>query len=431
MAEDGSQPPSTQSTQEIGAAESSVWNHKLLTPFLSLQNPNFRYLWLGQLGQAGSMWAEQVARTWLTWQMTGSATAIGLVNVFRAIPLITIGLLGGVVADRFDKRKILIIIQIWSLGIYVAMAVLILGDWIRLWHLYLTSFLMGLGMAMNQPVRTSFIPQILDARLLLNAISLNSIAINVMRLAGPAGIGFLIAAFNDNVGPAYVVASAIYVFVLLSTFMIRVDGKSDVQQTVSLFEDMIDGFRYMLFQNRTIVALIVMAMGPLAFAFSYVMLLPVFMTEVLGMGSTGFGAIQSISAIGALAGGLTLASMGHVPHKGKVMLVTGMTYGIIVMLLGLMQWPVLAFTSVIFVGASQTIFRAANNSTLLEITPTRYQGRVVSVTFLDMGMQSVAVMLAGVVTDVINVSVGMAFLGIACIIFVGAIWIGSPTIRRL
>jgi MFS family permease len=137
------------------------WNQKLLIPFASLQNRNFRLLWLGMLGQSSAMWADQVARSWLAWQLTGSATAIGLVNVFRALPLITIGLLRGVIADRFDKRKILIVIQLWSLGIYIAMAVLLVGGWMELWHIYLTAFLLGAGMPMNQPVRTSMIPQLL------------------------------------------------------------------------------------------------------------------------------------------------------------------------------------------------------------------------------------------------------------------------------
>lgn len=99
---------------ERGAAEETAqapsagtrWSRRLLVPFSSLENRDFRLLWFGQLGQASSMWAEQVARSWLTWQLTGSATALGLVNLFRAVPLIALGMLGGVAADRFDKRKI-------------------------------------------------------------------------------------------------------------------------------------------------------------------------------------------------------------------------------------------------------------------------------------------------------------------------------------
>ncbi len=414
------------STQGLGP-----WARRLLIPFASLQNRDFRLLWFGQLGQASAMRAEQVAQSWLTWQLTGSATAIGLVFLFRAIPLMTLGLVGGVIADRFDKRKVLIVMHIWSLSIYVAMAVLLLGGWIRLWHIYLAAFLLGGGMAMNQPVRTSFIPQLLEGGLLVNALSLNSIAVNVARLVGPAAIGFLIAAAGGNVGPAYVVASAMYVLILLSTMKIRVKSQPPGDRGASMGRELIEGFRYMLLENRTVLALIVLAMGPLAFAFSYAVLLPVFVTEVLHMGPSAFGLMQSIGAVGALTGGFTLASMGKVPHKGKVLLLTGLTYGFMVVLLGGLPVPIFAFGVVIVAGASQTIFRATNNSTLLEITPRRLQGRVVGMTFLDMGAQSVAAVLAGTVTDIWNVSVGLAVIGATCVAIVALIGLGVPTVRRL
>ncbi len=418
---------------EVTAPEHGLkpWLRKSLVPFASLANHNFRMLWLGQLGQAMAMWSEQVARNWLTWQLTDSATAIGLVNLFRALPLITLGLLGGVVADRFDKRKTLIIIQVWSLSIYVAMAVLVLTGAIRLWHIYVTAFLLGAGMAMNQPVRTSFIPQLLEGKLLVNALSLNSIAINVSRLIGPAAVGVLIAVAGGNVGPAYVVSSVLYGLIVVSTSMIRPSGAPRPARRRSMGGDLVEGFRYMLLENRMVLALVVIAMGPLAFAFSYITLLPVFATEVLGMGPSGYGSMQSIAAVGALVGGFSLASLGNIPHKGKAMLASGLAYGAAIMALGGVHMAAMAFLLMVVSGAAQTVFRAANNSTLLEITPQRLQGRVVSVTFLDMGVQSLASILAGVVTDRWSVSAGMAFIGAVCIAIVGLTTLAVPRVRRL
>ncbi len=413
-------------------AGANEWPGLLLIPFASLRNRNFRLLWIGQLGQASAMWADQVARNWLTWQLTESATAIGLVNLFRALPLITLGLMGGVVADRFDKRKVLIVIQFWSITIYVATAVLLLTDSIRLWHVYLTAFLLGGGMALNQPVRTSFIPQLLEGRLLVNAISLNSIAINVSRLFGPAAIGFLIALANNNVGPAYIVASVVYVVVIVSTFMIDAPKMPQaVKKGASFFTDFIDGFKYMLFENRTILALIIIAMGPLAFAFSYINLLPVFVTNKLNMGPSIFGLLQSIAAVGALVGGFAMASLREVRHKGRIMLITGASYGVAVTAIGVLPFPVVAFGLVVIVGASQTIFRAANNGSLLELTPPGLQGRVISATFVDMVVQSLAALMAGAVTDQWGVGAGMAVLGGLCLTIVLAIWLGVPSIRKI
>ncbi|MDP6454139.1 MAG: MFS transporter, partial [SAR202 cluster bacterium] len=398
---------STSSSPSIAESKArSGWLEKLLIPFASLENRNFRLLWLGMLGQASAMWADQVARSWLAWQLTGSATAIGLVNVFRALPLITVGLVGGVIADRFDKRTILIVIQTWSLCIYIVMVVLLVGGWIVMWHVYVTALLLGVGMSMNQPVRTSLIPQLLGGRLLVNAISLNSIAINVSKLTGPAAVGVLIAMAGGNVAPAYIIAVAVYVLIIVATIMIDHRSVGAGNKQLSFRADFVEGFRYLLVENRTALTLVVLATGPLAFAFSYITLLPVLVTEELNASSSSYGAIQSVGAIGALVGGFWLASARNVRNKGWLMLVTGSIYGGAVVLLGYANWLIVAFALSIVIGASQTIFRTANNSTILEITPQRLQGRIVSVTFLDMGIQSVAAIVAGMITDAYGVSAG-------------------------
>ena len=424
------EPPSP-SPGLVESAPKSAWLQKFLIPFASLENRNFRLLWLGDMGQSSAMWADQVARSWLTWQLTESATAIGLVNVFRALPLITVGLVGGVIADRFDKRTILIVIQTWSLCIYIAMAALLLGGWIELWHVYLTAFLLGIGMSMNQPVRTSLLPQLLGGELLLNALSLNSIAINVSKLIGPAGVGFLIAVAGDNVAPAYIIAVVVYVLIIVATIMIDHVSVASSQKSFSFRSEFVEGFRYLLVENRTALTLVILAIGPLAFGFSYITLLPVLVTEVLNASSSSFGAIQSVGAIGALAGGFWLAASRKVRRKGWIMLSTGLAYGCAVILLGSANWLLAAFAVSVVIGGCQTIFRAANNSTLLEITPQRLQGRVVSITFLDMGVQSIAAILAGVVSDAYGVSVGMAMLGGVCLGIVAIVGISVPTIRKL
>lgn len=422
-------PPSPREIDESRPNEG--WVQKILIPFASLENRNFRLLWLGMLGQSSAMWADQIARSWLVWQLTGSATAIGLVNVFRALPLITIGLLGGVIADRFDKRTILLVIQTWSLCIYIAMAVLLVGGWIELWHVYVTAFLLGAGMSMNQPVRTSLIPQLLEGRLLLNALSLNSIAINVSRLLGPAGVGFLIALAGGSVAPAYIIAVIVYVLVIVATIKMDFRSERTGLKRFSFRAEFVEGFRYLLVENRTALTLVILAIGPLAFAFSYVTLLPVLVTEALNASSSSFGAIQSVGAVGALVGGFWLAAARNISRKGRIMLSTGLVYGGAVIVLGNVKWLMAAFAVAIVIGASQTIFRAADNSTLLEITPQRLQGRVVSITFLDMRIQSVAAILAGMVTDTYGVSVGMSMLGGACLGIVAIVGIAVPAIRRL
>jgi hypothetical protein len=236
---------------------------------------------------------------------------------------------------------------------------------------------------------------------------------------------------GGNVAPAYIIAVFVYVLVIVFTVMIDFQSKGTGQQQFSFRSEFVEGFRYLLVENRTALARVILAIGPLAFAFSYVTLLPVLVTEVLNAGPSSFGAIQSvgaIGAIGALVGGFWLASSRSISRKGRLMLLTGLIYGGAVIALGSVKWLAVAFVVSIVIGACQTIFRAANNSTLLEITPQRLQGRVVSITFLDMGIQSAAAIMAGMITDAYGVAVGMATLGGLC---VAIVIIAVPSVRKL
>jgi len=236
---------------------------------------------------------------------------------------------------------------------------------------------------------------------------------------------------GDNVAPAYIIAVVVYVLIIGATIMIDHVSVASSQKSFSFRSEFVEGFRYLLVENRTALTLVILAIGPLAFGFSYITLLPVLVTEVLNASSSSFGAIQSVGAIGALVGGFWLAASHKVRRKGWIMLSTGLAYGCAVILLGSANWLLAAFAVAVVIGGCQTIFRAANNSTLLEITPQRLQGRVVSITFLDMGVQSVAAILAGVVSDAYGVSVGMAMLGGICLGIVAIVGISVPTIRKL
>ena len=401
---------------------------RLPAPLASLSNRNFRLLWLGQVGQASSMWAEQVARNWLIWELTGSGLALGLVNLFRAVPLLVLGLWAGVAADRFDKRKLLILMQVWSFLVYVATAVLIVGDWIEVWHIYVTVALLGAGMAMNQPVRTSWVPQMVGQTQLLNALSLNSIAINTTRLIGPALIGILIAV--TDVGVAYIISAVFYTLVILTTFLIDAPPTQVSKDRGSMTEQLMEGLRFMS-QDRLVLLLVVIGLGPLAFAFSYMTLLPILATDVLGMGSGGFGALMSAGAVGGLIGGLTLASRADISHKGRLMLVAGLGYGFVLILLGGIPWAVAVFPIISLAGACQTVFRTSNNAALLQITPPQLQGRIISMTLLDTAMAPLASVAAGLIADVVDVSAAMAVIGGVCVVIVGGIALLEPRIARL
>ena len=413
-----------------GAATARPPARGFLAAFSSLRVRNYRYLWLGQVGSATAMHADIVARSWLTWELTHSTVAVALVNLARSLPMLALGMFGGVIADRFDKKRTLFLIQLWTFAIYAAMAADVLTGLVQLWHVYVYAFLIGIGFALNQPVRTSFVPQLVDRAHLLNALSLNSIAINATRLVGPAAIGSLIA-FAGGVGPAYAVSAGFYGLVLWSTSMIRPDRASAPQRTrATMVGQLFEGFRF-LGTNRLVLALVILGLGPLAFGQAYITMLPQYVTEVLHTGAEGVGIIPSVAAIGGLAGGLFIASRGDIPHKGRVMLIGGVLYGGSLMLLSLVHLIWLAFPLVILIGASQTSFRASNNSTILEAAPERMHGRIVSLTLLDTAMAPVAALAGGFVADHLGAAAGILFIGSVCVGIVLLVSLIVPAVQRV
>jgi len=400
----------------------------LARSFSSLNNRNFRYLWFGQLGAATAMHADLVARSWLVYDLTGSSLAVAGVNVARAVPMLLIGLFGGVAADRWDRKRLLLIIQTWSLFLNAIMAIILFGGWIEMWHIYVLAFLLGSGMAMNQPVRTSIIPRLIPKEQLLNAVALNSIAINATRLIGPAVIGLVIAAWG--VGPAYLWSTIAYGIVIWTTTRVAMPPVSALAKRGTLVGQMIEGFRYIA-TNRLVLALVLLGLGPLAFGFSHQILLPALVVDELGRDAAIMGFIMAVGGIGGITGGFYMASRVDLHHKGRIMLGAATAYGVALLLFAGVNMLVMVFPLIIAIGISQTVFRSANTTTLLENTPDHLRGRIVSATLLDTALAPVAGIIAGAAADSAGVPAGYLVLGGMCLGIVVLSMLAYPRIRNI
>jgi MFS family permease len=396
--------------------------------FRSLSNRNFRYLWFGQLLSATAMHADMVARGWLVWDLTGSSATVGWVLGARALPMLVLGLFGGVAADRFERKRLLMIIQIWTMLMHAIMAALLLSGMIELWHVYVLAFGLGAGMAMNQPVRTSIIPNLVDKKNMFNAMSLNSIAINSTRLGGPALIGVLIK-FTD-VGWAYVWAAGALMFVVWTTTQIDIPRASSRIPKGNPFNQLTEGFVY-IYRHREIMALVLLGLGPLAIGFSHQTLLPQLVDEQYGSDIGLLGILTSVGAIGGLSGGLFIASRKEIPYKGRLMLFAAVSYGAALLGFAGATYMWMAFPLIIWIGVSQTLFRAGNSVTLMELAPDRLRGRIISATLLDTALGPLAGIAAGAVADRYGVGAGYLLLSAGCLGVVALTTIIYPKIKDL
>ncbi|HJM53467.1 MAG TPA: MFS transporter [Dehalococcoidia bacterium] len=401
---------------------------RLANSFSSLTNRNFRYLWFGQVGAATAMHADLIARSWLVFELTGSSLAVAGVNMARAIPMLLIGLFGGVAADRWDRKRLLLIIQTWSLLLNASMAIIVIGGWVEMWHIYVLAFLLGSGMAMNQPVRTAIIPQLIPKEQLLNAVALNSIAINATRLIGPALIGLVIAAWG--VGPAYIWSTVAYGIVIWTTTRVAMPPINALARRGSLVGQMIEGFRYIA-TNRLVLALVLLGLGPLAFGFSHQTLLPALVVDELKSDAAIMGFIMAVGGVGGIIGGFFMASRIDLRRKGLIMLISATIYGVALLLFAGVSMLVMVFPLIIAIGISQTVFRSTNTTTLLENTPEHLRGRIVSATLLDTALAPVAGIIAGAAADRAGVPAGYLVLGGMCLGIVVLALLAYPRIRKV
>jgi MFS family permease len=374
------------------------------------------------------MHADLVARSWLVYELTGSSLAVAGVNVARAVPMLLIGLFGGVAADRWDRKKLLVVIQAWSLLINAAMAIIVIGGWVEMWHIYVLAFMLGSGMAMNQPVRTSIIPQLIPKELLLNAVALNSIAINATRLIGPAIIGIVIASWG--VGPAYAWSTVAYGIVIWTTTRVDMPPLGSLAKRGTMVGQMVEGFRYIA-TNRLVLSLVLLGLGPLAFGFSHQTLLPALVVDELGRDAAIMGFIMAVGGIGGIVGGFYMASRRDLRRKGMIMLISATTYGIALLLFAGVNMLLMVFPLIIAIGISQTVFRSANTTALLENTPDHLRGRIVSATMLDTALAPIAGIIAGAAADSAGVSAGYLVLGVMCLGIVGLALLAHPRLRNV
>jgi hypothetical protein len=284
-------------------------------------------------------------------------------------------------------------------------------------------------MSMNQPIRTSIVPQLVGKDRMLNAVTLNSIAINGTRFVGPAAVAFIIGFWG--VGSAYVVSAAVYIVVVWTTIKIKIpDLPASSAKRRSAGGQLIEGFRFIA-NDKTILTLVLLGLAPFAIGIAHRSLLPGLITEVLHAEVELLGILQSTAAIGSLGAGLYIASMKSIPRKGALMLLVTVAYGASLLTVGWasMFWIVLPF---LIVGAmSQTVFRAANTTMLLERTPARLHGRVVSVTLVDHALSPLVGIIAGLIADSRGVGAGFAFLGVSILAVVVLTMIVNPGFRKV
>ena len=412
-------------------------NIRDLRTFSSLKNGQFRLYYGAMLGQMAAMNMQMIVRSLLIFRITGSATYLGLLALANASPMLALSLFGGVLADRVAKKQVLIggqaVSGILTLAVAICLSRGILTEetW---WILLVAAVGQGIVMDLMMPARQAMIFDIVGGSQLMNAVALNTLGMNALRLIAPATSGFLIAYFGGNMDgiigfdAVYYVMTVFYLIAVIFIIPMQETGFTSLKGKGAI-GDIRDALIYVR-NNPTLLLILAVTFVTVLFSMPYMMLLPVVTEEVLHVGAKGLGILVSVSGIGAMAGSLVLASLPS-KHRGLIMLLGSLLLGVALIFFSFSTSWYLSLGAIVFVGLGQTTRMTLGNTLLQDYVEDEYRGRVMALYMMEFGLTSFAVFLCGLVAEQVGISWALgsfAIILVVCCIYMIAF---MPKMRRL
>lgn len=353
------------------------------SPFASLRNQQFRWLYISNTAFFFAMMGQFVVRSYLAYDMTGSALALGLVNFAVAIPMLVISPFGGVIADRLERRNLIIagqLVLVSNEG--VVLALLVTGA-LEFWHLLVVTFIIGSVFPFIMPARQAIVVNIVGKHGLTNAIALQMGGMNASRVIAPAMAGFLIWLLNINW--TYFVAIALYGVALGSMLRVnRMHAAPDVHRK-SMLSDIAYGVRYVR-DDPPVRSLLLLGIVPTLLAMPFQSLLAVFAEDVWDVGSLGLGLLNAAAGLGGVAGSFYVAVFGETPRKRRLMMFSLVAFGTTLFAFASSPYFLLGLLFVLIADVFVSIFQTINNTMIQLLIPDEVRGRVMSLMMMTFGL---------------------------------------------
>jgi MFS family permease len=369
--------------REISAAQpADVSAPRRFGTFAALRHRNFRLFFVGQMLSLIGTWMQRIAQSWLVLQLTNSPFLLGLIGMLQWLPVLCFSLLGGVVADRVNKRGLIVVTQAVQMLQAFALGALLLTGAVRFWHVAILAMALGMASAFDMPTRQAFIFEMVEGTDTMNAVALNSTIVNVARLLGPAVAGVAIGWLG--MASAFLANGISFIPVIVALLLMQVQPTRVVHATNGVLTHLREGILYL---GRTPAALqvIVLLAAESVFVLNFTLLTSVLAKDVLHAGATGFGFLMSSQGAGALVGAITVASLAHLGPRPAFLFGGATVLGMAeVVLATVRQFPAAAVTLGV-AGASMVLFTATVNTTLQLNAPDHLRGRVMSMYALVMG----------------------------------------------
>jgi MFS family permease len=383
----------------------------------ALRHRNFQLFFSGQLISLIGTWMQSVAQSWLVYRLTGSALLLGSVGFASQIPVFLFAPLGGIAADRYNRRQIVIGTQIASMLLAFALAALTLLNRVQVWHVFVLASLLGIVNAFDIPGRQSFLVDMVGKDDLMNAIALNSSMFNGARVIGPAVAGILVAKIGE--GWCFFANAVSYIAVIIGLLLMRVHSPARVSMGSPL-QHMMEGFRFV--ERTAPIRALLLLLGIVSLVgMPYIVLMPIFADQILHGGARGLGILMGATGVGALLGALTLAFRSGVKGLGRLVAwcCAGFGSSLIVFSLSHKFW--ISVILLLPVGYTMMLQMACSNTLIQVMVPDALRGRVMAVySMMFMGMAPIGALLGGALADRLGAPVTVAIGGLASV--AGSIW---------
>ncbi len=374
--------------------------------FAALHHRNFRLMWLSLLVSNSGTWLQAVAQDFLVYNLTGRAVDLGLVSLARAVALISLSFLGGTIADRLDKRKLVLVTQTLFAAAAVTLGVLVQTGRIQVWHVVALSFVNATLLAVDQPARQSLLPHLVPREDLMNAIALNSITYTGAAALGPALAGPIIGAVGMAWG--FYLNALSFLSVMWAVWTLQLPPHLPRAQSEPVLSAIGSGLRYIT--SSPVILLLVSLLTVVSFfAVPYQSLLPVFATRVFHGDYRELGYLRAAPGIGALAGGFLLARFAVFPHKGWLMLGGALGFSASLLAFAFMEWMPAALALLMATGLMFTVFQSTVQTLMQQLTADDMRGRVMSLfTISAIGMWPLGAWPMGWAADRFGVTAAVA-----------------------
>ena len=369
---------------------------------------------------------QQVAQSWLIYDLTGSAFLVGLNGLIRTVPFLAMSLYAGTVADRVDRKKLLFWAEAVMLLLTLGMAALVGSGLVQVWHIYAFSVITALVGAFEIPTHQALLPHLVPRQDLLTAVSLNSLVRKGSQVIGPSLGGLSVAAFG--VAETYFINVAGYAVLLVTIVLMRATNPPSEESAENPLQAVVDGLRYV--RSDVVIGTLLALEAAVSIFGSYNTMLVIFARDVFENGPEGLGLLQSAPGLGTILGSMALSIVGDIRQKGRVMLAGGVVYGLSVALFAFTPWFPLALLFLAISGAADVVMGATRTTVLQLFSRKDMLGRVMSLHAMSTrGLGPLGGFQSGWLGSVIGVPPAVAIGGAICIASVLAVAWAVPAVR--